>query len=322
MSERNYWVFCDDNCRFPAMTKEQTLTAIMQAVNEGTIGNIDAGFITTIKTINGTPLKFFVGNQAEYEALTDEQKVNLFALITNDTTQEGIISAVENLQEDYTQLRGGLLDGSVVPARAENANTADYAYRSHAAEHADTSGLATVATKLSEFASGSDYVQMIGNTLEPNKTKVVSLGSKDKKFLEGYFELLYTYTAEFDSLLVKSEKIERLVPKRSSVVSGSLDDWDGNTKLTENGLYALTICGAQVFVGGENVRPRVTLTVLWEGNPTYGTTFRVDSNSNIGLYVDSDGYCWVKNFGTDGVPNNISQLNGWTVEKWRMICGI
>lgn len=92
------YVICDQNCKFEGMTKEQIYTAIMQAVNEGTIGNIDAGFITTIKTINGTPLKFFVGEQAEYDALTDEDKKDLFAIITNDTTKDGILQAIKDLE--------------------------------------------------------------------------------------------------------------------------------------------------------------------------------------------------------------------------------
>lgn len=92
------YVFCGDNCRHEGMTREQIYTAIMQAVNEGTIGDIDAGFITTIKTINGTPLKFFVGEQAEYDALTDKDKKDLFAIITNDTMKEGLLQTIKDLQ--------------------------------------------------------------------------------------------------------------------------------------------------------------------------------------------------------------------------------
>lgn len=93
------YVLCGENCKYEGMTKEQILTAITQAVNEGTIGDIDTGFITTIKTITGTPLKFFVGDQATYDALPDEQKINLYAIITNDTTKEGILKALEELYE-------------------------------------------------------------------------------------------------------------------------------------------------------------------------------------------------------------------------------
>lgn len=134
------YVICDQNCKFEGMTKEQILTAIMQAVNEGTIGNIDAGFITTIKTINGRPLKFFAGEQAEFDALTDEEKNDLFAIITNDVTKEGIIAAIEELQTNYKTLIAALTDGSF----AVTAKNAQYATSAGSATNAQ---YATSATK-------------------------------------------------------------------------------------------------------------------------------------------------------------------------------
>ena len=41
-----------------------------------------------VKTINDTSLRLFVGTTDEYNALTDEQKQNLFAILTDDTTRE------------------------------------------------------------------------------------------------------------------------------------------------------------------------------------------------------------------------------------------
>lgn len=98
------YVLCDQNCKYEGMTKEQILTAITQAVNEGTISNIDTGFVQTVKTINGHALKLFVGTQAEYDELTAAQKENLFAIITNDTTKEGFSNAIETLRADLTSL--------------------------------------------------------------------------------------------------------------------------------------------------------------------------------------------------------------------------
>ena len=58
--------------------------------NETIYRDPNSGRITAIgiKTVNGQPLRFFVGESSEFEKLTPEQKVNLYALITNDTTQE------------------------------------------------------------------------------------------------------------------------------------------------------------------------------------------------------------------------------------------
>lgn len=70
MAERKYWVFCDDGCKFESMTKEQILAAIQQAVSEGTISNIDAGFITKIKEQNaGGALSFWKGTEAQLNKL-------------------------------------------------------------------------------------------------------------------------------------------------------------------------------------------------------------------------------------------------------------
>ena len=70
MSERNYFVLRDDNCRFPSMTKEQILAAITQAVSTGEIKDVDTGFVTKIKELNkNKQLSFWVGTTAEYNAI-------------------------------------------------------------------------------------------------------------------------------------------------------------------------------------------------------------------------------------------------------------
>lgn len=66
MADRNYYVFCDDNCRFPAMTAEQVLEAIAAATGN-TATPVDDAFITKIKEQNkGGELKFWKGTRAEY----------------------------------------------------------------------------------------------------------------------------------------------------------------------------------------------------------------------------------------------------------------
>lgn len=100
MATPKVYVICDQNCKFEGMTKEQILTAIAQAIETGEIKDVDAGFVQTIKTINGLPLKFFVGEQSVYDALSEEEKENLFAIITNDTTAAGILEEIENLEND------------------------------------------------------------------------------------------------------------------------------------------------------------------------------------------------------------------------------
>lgn len=135
MATPTVYVICDQNCKFESMTKEQILTAIMQAVNEGTVSDIDAGFITTIKTTNGLPLRFFYGEQSAYDALTDEEKENLFAIITNDTFKAGVNSAIDSLREDInylldnlSNLRNELTDGTFVVKKADNCRVSEHSF--------------------------------------------------------------------------------------------------------------------------------------------------------------------------------------------------
>ncbi len=94
MSERNYYVLCENNCKFPAMTKEQTLAAIEQAVNNGTIENVDAGFITRIKEQNNNnALLFWVGTYAEYNAIAEKVN-NCFYIITDDDDFEQTMTEI------------------------------------------------------------------------------------------------------------------------------------------------------------------------------------------------------------------------------------
>lgn len=170
MADRKYYVICELGCKFESMTKEQILTAIAQAVSEGRIRDIDTGFVTTIKTINGKALKFFVGTQSEYEALTDEEKSGLFAIITNDTSKEALENALAELQTNYDALTKNLADGSFVVAKATNAGYAT------SAGNASSATSATRATK-----DGS------GNTISTTYAKKSDLPVEYKVAGELYF---------------------------------------------------------------------------------------------------------------------------------------
>ena len=51
-----------------------------------------------LKTVDGGTVKLFVGTQAEYDALPNDEKQNLFAIITDDT-------AKENFEKDIAELK-------------------------------------------------------------------------------------------------------------------------------------------------------------------------------------------------------------------------
>ena len=114
MSTPKVYVVCDQNCRWESMTKEQILAAITQAVENHQITDVDTGFVTTIKTVNGIGLKFFVGTQAAWAEYPSDQKDGVFAIFSNDTTGDAIKADIEELQ---TALEN-ILDGTQTVQKA------------------------------------------------------------------------------------------------------------------------------------------------------------------------------------------------------------
>lgn len=102
--ERKYYCFCGDNCKFETMTKEQILAAILQAVETGTISNVNAGFITKVKEMHrGGYVTFWVGTQAEYNALESIEK-NCIYIKTDDTSADELNALLSNLLTEYETL--------------------------------------------------------------------------------------------------------------------------------------------------------------------------------------------------------------------------
>lgn len=142
------YALCDINCKWETLTKEQILTAIANAIETGEIGDVNTGFVQTIKTINDIPLKFFVGTQAQYDALSAGDKLNLYAIITDDESITNIERSIRALEINQENLLNGLNNGTIVVRKAmftenvENAKNAELA--SHAMS-ADTAYSARVA---------------------------------------------------------------------------------------------------------------------------------------------------------------------------------
>jgi hypothetical protein len=64
-------------------------------VNNGTRG--EEGLIGSAETITGEVLRFFVGTKEEYNALDNEQKIDLYAIFTDDTTKSDIYAEIERV---------------------------------------------------------------------------------------------------------------------------------------------------------------------------------------------------------------------------------
>lgn len=89
-----FYVICDDDSRHESMTKEQILAAITQAINTGSIGNCDTGFVTKLREQNsGNCVTVWVGTQAQYNAIEEKEK-NCLYIITDDTKFEDMEKAI------------------------------------------------------------------------------------------------------------------------------------------------------------------------------------------------------------------------------------
>ena len=108
----------------------------------------------SIVTTNGTILKIFVGTQAEYDSLTENEQANVFAIITDDASKENIEKAIKSLTNNLTELKTGLSNGSVVVAKATEATTATTATSASSAASA-TKATLSLPTAISRLPSDS-----------------------------------------------------------------------------------------------------------------------------------------------------------------------
>lgn len=106
------------NSGYGALNELIKARATKQELEEGSLQVASAEQADTVKTITGTPLRFFVGTQAEYEELHDTS--NLFAIITNDKAKEELFKSIE----DFTEFKKGVLAGDIVVPNAKNATSA------------------------------------------------------------------------------------------------------------------------------------------------------------------------------------------------------
>lgn len=71
-----FYVFCDDNCRYEGMTKEQIIAAIAEATGSAPTA-IDDAFITKLKEIRaGDTAQLWIGTEADFNAISPAPSVN------------------------------------------------------------------------------------------------------------------------------------------------------------------------------------------------------------------------------------------------------
>ena len=95
---------------------EQYLTDAQKAQARENLG-VDN---TQVVTINGKTLKFFVGKNSEYNQLTPDEKADLFAIITDDTSKADLDTLKEKVSSMDTTV-SGLTDGTTSVGKATTA---------------------------------------------------------------------------------------------------------------------------------------------------------------------------------------------------------
>ena len=97
MESGKYYVLADGNNLYESMTKEQILSAIVQAVESHTISDVDTGFITTLKEQNsGDAFKIWLGTTAEYNAIQQKER-NCLYILSDDTELEDLENEILRL---------------------------------------------------------------------------------------------------------------------------------------------------------------------------------------------------------------------------------
>lgn len=89
------FVFDNDKNLFEAWDKEEVIAAIVNYLETHAVGDVDTGFVTTIKEQNADKgLKFWIGTTAQYNAIETKDADTLYIL--TDDTELADIEAVAN----------------------------------------------------------------------------------------------------------------------------------------------------------------------------------------------------------------------------------
>ena len=80
------------------MTREQIVTAIENMETTGSVGDVDAGFISKILELNKHgKLRFWVGSMAEFNALQSTETDTLY-LFNDDPTVDDLEAGIKNVE--------------------------------------------------------------------------------------------------------------------------------------------------------------------------------------------------------------------------------
>lgn len=100
------FVFDKDKNLFEALDKEETIAAIVNYLETHAVGDVDTGFVTTIKEQNADKgLKFWIGTTAQYNAIETKDTDTLY-ILTDDSELQDIEAKVEQAYAAWMEISG------------------------------------------------------------------------------------------------------------------------------------------------------------------------------------------------------------------------
>ena len=132
----NYYVLTDDDCKYEAMTKEQTITAIEQAVENGVVSDPDGAVISKIKEIRANGIaQIWLGTEAQFNALSPAPSVGytfvrvgangIMYICTDDQTSSNLLNHATNKNNPH-EVTAAQIGAATESALAAKATTARY----------------------------------------------------------------------------------------------------------------------------------------------------------------------------------------------------
>lgn len=177
MSERRYFCFCEANCKFETMTKEQILAAIAQAVESGEVHDVDAGFVTKVKEANaGGYVTFWVGTTAQYNALPEKDPSCMYIFTDGESTAE-LQAAVKKATSDAETAAATAAEANATATAASAAAEAAQATADEAAAAAAAAAPASHNHAASNITSGTLGVARGGTGAATHTANAVLTGN-------------------------------------------------------------------------------------------------------------------------------------------------
>ena len=258
-----------------------------------TLEDLHAG-VTIIKTVDGTDLRIFVGSKATYEALSETDKEDLFAIITDDDSPEkltDVIEAVEKIISGETVVPKAA--DAVNATNAENATTATNATNAVNAVNAtnDSSGkniaeqFESVNERINNSAVTTKYqheVYIVAEGLTGNFTSVPTTGEVNVKAIFKFVSDKETYStyADFFSDFVEYAS-STLISEVAGIKMGSL-------LIASGEIYAET--------GDDTDHYVIAYAMYYRSSTGMSDKIRLDGYRGAPVYVEMDSDTTVTTF--------------------------